>query len=150
MNKLFKISACLMICVALTGCGSSNKNDNGVDSSNKNEKPTTNKVEKTSEEKIAEFVDQYKESVETSSNSIFDATLIARGKSIVYSYTYKTVYTSEQTEAMKPTLEKGIDSNKNVFTDLLTTLKTVAPDAEAVVIEFYNGDNSLITSIEYK
>lgn len=149
MKKILKVVICLMVFISFTGCGLSNKNSEGNNNdTNKSEKPAVNK--KTSEEKISEFVDQYRESVETFSNSIFDATLLARGKSIVYSYTYKTTYDKEDLETMKVALEKGIESSKNVFTDLLTTVRTVASDAESVIIEYYNGDKTLITSIEYK
>ena len=145
MKKFLKLGFCLMLVIVLAGC-SFNFNKKDETTTNNNETVT----KKESSDKIAEFVDQYKASIETFSNSTITATLLARGKSIVYSYTYVDTYTEEQTTAMKPALETAIDESKNVFTDLLTELRKIDPEAESVIVEYYNGDNTLITSIEYK
>lgn len=143
MKRSLKIIITLSLIILLTGCGF-------FESKEVNNDPNENIVKKTSEEKLGEFVDSYKESVEALSNDIFDARFIARGKSVVYAYTYKTVYNQTQIETMKPTLEKSIKDNSSVFTNLLSQLREIVPETEAVIVDYYNGDNSLITEIDFR
>ena len=143
MKKALKLIICIALMFTVAGCGLA-KNV----SSNVAEKEQV--AEKTSEEKIKEFVEENREGVEEISNSTFDITLIAREKSIVYSYTYKQTFTDQQVAAIKTELEKSINSQASVFTNLLTSVREIVPDAKSVIVEYYNGNNTLITSIEFK
>lgn len=138
MKKYFRVFMCLAIVFLLVGCGTTSNGSNGQNNLN------------TSEQKIQEFVEENKSSVESLSNSLLDVKFVARGKSVVYEYYYKTTYSAEQTSIMKTSIDKSINNSSSAFTNLLSELKTVVPDTESVIVEYYNGDNTLITAIEFK
>ena len=51
---------------------------------------------------------------------------------------------------MKEALETSINNEISTFENVLSSVKDVAPETKSVIIEYYNGDNTLITSIEVK
>lgn len=150
MKKEFKLFICLILSLALIGCGKEATNNS------KNTKSTNNSVinnkekEKSNLSELEEFVEKNKASIESLSNDIIDATIIARNDSLVYFYTYKTTYDKNALGSMKTALEKSINGQADVFNSALKSIKLVAPDTKSVIVEYYNGDGTLITSIEFK
>lgn len=125
MKKYLKLLICIFAVTCLFGCGA--------------QKYT-----------LEEYIDDNKAAVEALSNSIYDAELIARDGSVVYKYTYKTTYKSEQVELMKKSLDAGIKEQEDVFKAAYEEVKKLIPSTKSVIVEYYNGDNTLISSTEFK
>lgn len=143
MKKYLKVFICLLLTFALIGCGKSAKDKNNTNVNGEtNENTKVNLLEK--------FVEENKSSVETFSNEILDATLVARDNSLVYVYTYKTKYESSVLPTMKKALETSINEQADTFNAVLNSIKAITPDAKSVIIEYYNADGTLIASIEFK
>lgn len=143
MKNSIKVLFCLLLCIVLTGCNNSSD-------VNKTSKEEVKVVEKTDEEKLQEFVVDMRDNVKEVSNDTLTADIEARGKSIVYVYTYTTTYSKSQVSTMKPAIEKSIKESEKTFTDLLDVLRKEIPSTESVILEYINGDGTLVTSIEIK
>lgn len=140
MKNWVKLFLCFMITFLLVGCSLSKEN---VDKTNNgSSKSKTNTLEK--------FVENNKEAVENFSNDVLDATLIARDDSLVYAYTYKNTFDESVLGTMKNSLESSINNQSEVFEADLKTARAFAPNTKSLIIEYYNGDGTLITSIEFK
>ncbi len=146
MKKFIKLFVCVIAVFALAGCGLSKDNANNNDNTTNTD--STVKEEKTNQ--LEKFVEENKEAVENLSNSVLDATLVAKDNSLVYVYTYKTTYDASVLGTMKESLETSINNQASTFNSVLDSVRTIAPDTKAVIIEYYNGDGNLITSIEFK
>lgn len=152
MKRFLKLTLCLVMLVVLAGCDSKSKD---TDTKTKEEKTpvqeTTKKEEtkKGSSKALEELVESQREKIEGLSNSMLDVKFFARDNSIVYSYTYKNTYPSEQVSAMKEKLESTIKASSSVYTNLLASAKKMAPETKSVIIEYINGDGNLIAEIVF-
>lgn len=150
MKKYFKLLICALIVVTLTGCGSSNNSATDTKGSSNSVTTTTTKKTPATKSKLEDFVNQSREGVKNVSNSLFDADLIARDNSVVYVYTYKKVYDKSVLPTMKDSLETSINSQSSVFEAVLDYARDAEPTTKSVIVEYYNGDGSLIAKIEFE
>lgn len=74
--------------------------------------------------------------------------IIARGNSLVYTYKYSIDI--GDVETAKAALDKGMESQKETFVQMLDSLKLVVPTTESVIIEYLDKDGNVITSGEFK
>lgn len=146
MKKGIRLFLCVMAIFMLVGCGDAKNNDQSKD--NTTTTTTTTTTEKA--DGLEKFVEDNKSAVEKLSNSMFDATIIARDNNLVYVYTYKETYDNEVLGSMKEPLEESLKKQKEAFNSALESVRLVAPDTKAVIVEYYNGNKTLITSVEFK
>lgn len=125
MKKFLKVFVCLIAVITLAGCGSN-------------------------ENKLQEYIEENRSTIEAFSNSTIKAELLARNNSLVYKYTYTSTYAEAQVKSIKETLDKSLSSLSSTYKLALDECKKIAPDTKSVILEYYNGDNKLITSKEYK
>lgn len=140
MKKIINGLVCLSLMFLLAGCGSKTNTVNDEQPEVKQEETLT----------IQSFVDSMKESVENFSNDTLTATLEAREDSVVYVYKYKQTFDKSLLSTMKESLETAIKKQPEAFENLLKTLKTQIPTAKSVIVEYYNGDGTLIASITFE
>ena len=94
---------------------------------------------------MKDSIDAMKESFASQGMTI---DVVAEGNSLVYRYQYSTAV--GDTDAVKSVLEDAISAQDSVFEDVLTSVKSLVPDAESVVVEYLDADGSTIFSKEYK
>ncbi len=163
MKRYLKIFLCLVLVVSLTGCAFNfNKKDSENEENNDTEQIETggednqgdelsdDTTDNTSSKKLVDFVKLTRARVQAISNDTAKVDLISRNNSLVYVYTYNKTYTSSEVLVMKEALETSINNEISTFENVLSSVKDVAPETKSVIIEYYNGDNTLITSIEVK
>ena len=168
MKKLWILAACLIVCVSLAACGSQptggtpDSSTSGADGTSSqatttsSEATTTSATEtqttaaegQTMESFIASMKDELDQMSAAMESSGMNLNVSAKGKSLVYSYKY-TIDVGD-IALIKPTLEQMMDSLSSTFEGVLTSLRTVIPDAESVIVEFLDKDNQVIVSKEYK
>lgn len=145
MKKVMSVFLCVMAVFMLVGCNDTKSNDKTQDNTTTTTTTTTEKADA-----LEKFVEENKSAVEKLSNSMFDATLIAKDGSLIYVYTYKETYDDEVIDSMKDALEESLNKQKETFNSTLKSVRLVAPDTKSVIIEYYNGNKKLITSVEFK
>ena len=163
MKRYLKIFLCLVLVVSLTGCAFNfNKKDSENEENNDTEQIETgggdnqgdelsdDTTDNTSSKKLVDFVKLTRARVQAISNDTAKVDLISRNNSLVYVYIYNKTYTSSEVLVMKEALETSINNEISTFENVLSSVKDVAPETKSVIIEYYNGDNTLITSIEVK
>jgi hypothetical protein len=125
MKKFLAVLICLVICLSLAACGSSNRS-------------------------LEDYAAAAKEEVSESIDSIEDAKfdILARGNSLVYSYQYTVDF--GDTSALKEALDQALTSQADSFQDLLSSLKSAVPDAESIIVEYLDLNGNIITSREFK
>lgn len=148
MKKYLKILICALVVVTLTGCGSSNNSD--ADTKGSSSSVTKKTTTQVTESKLETFVNESRADVQKLSNSLFEADLIARDNSVVYVYTYKKAYDKSVLPTMKDSLETSINSQSSVFDSVLKYARLAEPTTKSVIVEYYNGDGSLIAKIEFE
>ena len=164
MKRYLKIFLCLVLVVSLTGCAfnfnkkdsESQENNNteqietGGGENNQGDELSDDTTDNTSSKELVDFVKLTRSNVQAISNDTAKVDLISRNNSLVYVYTYNKTYASSEVQVMKETLETSINNEISTFENVLSSVKAVAPETKSVIIEYYNGDNTLITSIEVK
>lgn len=123
MKKIFKAIVCLLVVVTLTGCGS---------------KMT-----------LEQFAAENQAKIESKS-SLYKSELVARDNSLVVKTTYTKTYTEAQIETMKKSISNSNTQNSSMYYGLLNEVRKDLPKTKSVIIEFYNGDGTLISSREFK
>ena len=71
----------------------------------------------------------------------------ARGKSVVYMYTYAEKQVDEDTVML---LEESFDSTQDAMQQVLVAMQDNCPQIESVIYEYYNGSGKLLMTREYK
>lgn len=134
MKKIAKLFICLLSVSFLAGCGVSKFDD----------------VKSSSNDQLQKFVEQNKSSIAALSTDMMTAELVARDNLLVYKYTYTETYSSEMLETMKKYFDASFEEQGDTFKKSLNQIRTEIPTLEALVVEYYNGDNTLIYSMDFK
>ena len=71
----------------------------------------------------------------------------ARGKSVVYMYTYAEKQVDKDTVLL---LEESFDSTQDAMQEVLVLMRDNCPQIESVIYEYYNGSGKLLMTREYK
>ena len=147
MKKTLKIIMCSIILLSLCGCSLFNKDTNNTENSTiiNNDENTTNTTSYT----LEDFVEENRSSIMAFENELLTSDLVARDKSLVYIFKYKTTYSSSDLPAMKNSLDTSIANQRDTYMSVLNSLRTILPDTKSVIIEYYNGDNTLISKTEF-
>lgn len=143
MKKILKLLLCLTFIIVMTSCGKDNFDDRDIVPDNQNNVINV----KTPEEKLQEYIEKNKASVISKSNEQYSVDLVLEGRSIVYVYKYRQVFSNEQINSMKSLFDNNIANEKNVFKRLLSTVRLTIPETESIIIKYYDGNDTFITSI---
>lgn len=128
MKKYLKIALCALVLFMAVGCGKATVEENDA---------------------LVEFVETNRSSVTTLSNDMLTADLLARDGSLVYSFKYTETFPEANVELMKKSLDESLKNNEKTYTDVLDSIRLVAPKTKSVIVEYLNGDGTLISSKEY-
>ena len=93
-----------------------------------------------------ETFDAFKESLAGSGLSM---EILARGNSLVYSYQY-TDTSIQDTEEMKTALESSMESQKETFNTVLSSVQLAVPSTESVIVEYFDSEGDIIATFEFK
>ena len=146
MKKVFAAIACLAICLSMAACAGNPAG--GKDSS----QPTQTQTDKGDNGlDIAGYIAASQKEIDQLTASLKDSGMelkvIARGNSLVYSYQYTTISSSD---VMKSTLDKAMESTVDTFNTVLKDLKKQVKSAESVIVEYLDKEGEVITSKEFK
>lgn len=147
MKKLKVILTMFSLLVFISGCQSNNTNTNN-ESNKSNDIVNTNTTNES--DKLNDFVNSIRNDVQKLSNDTISADIVLRDNSLVYVYKYTNTYPEESLDIMKASFEKSLDSYNSTYTNLLTQLKQIDKNAKSVILEYYNGDGTLIYSKEFE
>lgn len=77
--------------------------------------------------------------------------LTIKDNTVTYTYKYDVTYKDDQVKVMKESLKTAIKSSESTFQSIISQLeKETEIDGISVVIEYINGDDSVIYSQEFK
>ncbi len=102
---------------------------------------------------VQEFIDTNKTTFDSAKKQIegtgLSMDIVARGNSLVYSYTY-TSSSVKNNDELKDSLDKSLDTQGDTFKSVYESVKLVVPSAESVIVEYKDSTGELITSKEFK
>ena len=98
---------------------------------------------------IKDYVDLVRPSIQEMSNSTLTMNLELRGKSFVYVCTYIDTYPESSFGVMAEAIDNVLSSNSSIYSNLLAEMKKIDSNSKSVIVEYYNGDGSLIFSKEF-
>lgn len=167
MKKLFAMLLCAVLALTAAACTKNETASSAVNTSSASEDVSSTGEETSSDADISstedassqdetysmeEFVALSKDSIDAMKESFASQGLVidvvAEGNSLVYRYQYSTAV--GDTAAVKAALEDAIVEQDSVFEGVLTSVKSLVPDAESVIVEYLDADGSEIFSKEYK
>ncbi len=126
MKKLLSIFMILVMAVSLASCSSTPK-------------------------EIKAFVEANQSQVEATlqaTGGVFeDIELLARGKSVMYKYTYAEKEIDADTVQL---LEESFDSTQDAMQEVLVAMQDTCPSIESLIYEYYDGSGNLLMTREYK
>ena len=171
MKKLLAVLGSLAICLSFAACGEKK------DESSSKATESSSVVEASSEEiaevvaqdslddadseaaatgtydSIQAFIDDNQESFEAYLDALegtgMTMEIVSRGNSLVYSYKY-TDETIENTEEMKSALETSMGTQEETFKTVLSSIQSVVPSAESIIVEYLDNAGEIIASFEFK
>lgn len=160
MKRLLAVLSCMAICLSFAACGA--KDDSSDEKSESKASVESSEVTESKDEAssadaaegktIQDFIDDNKETFDVLKDSLKDSgmemDIIARGNSLVYTYKYSIDIGDAETA--KAALDKGMESQKETFVQMLDSLKLVVPTTESVIIEYLDKGGNVITSGEFK
>ena len=167
MKKLFAMLLCAVLALTAAACTKNETASSAVNTSSASEDVSSTGEETSSDADVSstedassqdetysmeEFVALSKDSIDAMKESFASQGLVidvvAEGNSLVYRYQYPTAV--GDTAAVKAALEDAIVEQDSVFEGVLTSVKSLVPDAESVIVEYLDADGSEIFSKEYK
>lgn len=167
MKKLFAMLLCAVLALTAAACTKNETASSAVNTSSASEDVSSTGEETSSDADVSstedassqdetysmeEFVALSKDSIDAMKESFASQGLVidvvAEGNSLVYRYQYSTAV--GDTAAVKAALEDAIVEQDSVFEGVLTSVKSLVPDAESVIVEYLDADGSEIFSKEYK
>lgn len=104
----------------------------------------TEDVDKKIDDYLAKLREQEKETFEKYNKNGVEYKVYANGRNIIFSYKYANTYNADNTQKMKDSLSKQVEDNNDIFTNLLSCMKTDVPEIESVKIMYVNNDGSVI------
>ncbi len=77
--------------------------------------------------------------------------LTIKDNTVTYTYKYDVTYKDDQVKVMKESLKTAIQNSESTFQSIISQLeKETEIDGISVVVEYINGDDSVIYSQEFK
>ncbi len=170
MKRIFAILIALLLIVALAACGEEESKTGGtttdsgetsqLDTSYDAEKKAASKVDDTpSSTDNGESAKKYKtleeylqdplnvqgvEEMKKNSQDNMDIDLRAEGDTLVYSFTYTTVYEEDSLPSIKSMLEQVMETAQDTFSNLAKMMQDDIEESITLKVVYCNGDGSVI------
>lgn len=100
---------------------------------------------------VLDYVEKANDTIgNAGSTDEMDFELLARGKSLVYKYTYKTEGTEEWKKTTVANFKKVFKEQKDYYKATLTIIQYDCPEIDSIIYEYYESNGNLLYSYKIK
>ncbi len=107
-------------------------------------------AEMTMDDYIEENRKMFDTICESQSNDDCTIEILGKGDSLLLKAVIKTEVDESVFDTVAETLKQGVEENKDVYLEMLENAREEVPDAESIIIEYYDKNDKLLFSREFE